>query len=837
MTEDITSLQIRILYDSVDKAEARLRKLEQTGDKTRRGMQTFGTGVSGSLKALYAFATAGALVTATIAGMRAVIATTAEFQKLKANLTTATGSIENMNVAWEALLEFASKTPFTLQETVDVFTKLVNYGLTPSERAMRSYGDAAAATGKSVTQLVEAVADAVNGEFERTKEAFNVKARNMGDTIAFRFRGVVTEVKNNAKDIENYFIELGEKNFSGGMERQMQTLNGQLSNMSDEWDKLLANIGENGLGDVVGEGIQWVISLLQELNAEISSGQIQAGFDSWGIAFKGYVDDVSAGVEYLNELFVEHGQQGEETGMTISEGLLGGMKAVVIGYRAYVQSAATILWGLVDSAVQVGKAIYQTIAAAFNALIGAATKAGAAIGNALWAAVTGGDAEAALIDGFQGIAEEITGAAADSRKAWEDSFAKIGINADTVANNVGDAWKQAGADIDAAAMKEAEADAKRAEYDRKAAERAKNTEDRLARFAVGGGDAPGGSSKKKGGGGRGRGDSEFKSLEDELRNSEQAIAESYNRRLALIEANTRDGSAYQAELESSLTEKFLEEQQKRLDKLKEQPETMFAAFAEEERIIEDSYARRKEIILNATEATEAEKLKMLQDAELSYTAAMRKHETERNKVALGAASDFFGNLSQIAGAFGKKGAKAAKAAAIAQTTIKTYESATSAYAALAGIPYIGPALGVAAAGAAIAAGLANVQQIKAQDDSGGYAGAYATGGLIPAGKTGLVGEAGPELVKGPAMVTSAQATWDRRGGAETPQGANVEVTIINNSGESVSERRQKTGNRELVEIVIGQTREAIASDIAKGGTRVARAIESTYNLGRGKRTA
>lgn len=835
MTEDITSLQIRILYDSVEKAEARLKKLETTGGKATKTVDGFGKRITGGLGALYAFATGAAVVTASIVALRAVVEKTAEFQKLKAGLITATGSIENANVAFEALLDYATSTPSQLTEVVTAFTKLVNYGLTPSERALNAYGNTASAMGKSLNQMVEAVADATTGEFERLKE-FGIKAKTEGDNITFRFRGVSTTVKNTASEIERYLIELSEKNFTGAMGEQMKTLNGLLSNLGDEWDNLLANIGENGLGDAVGGGLEYVIDLLAELNAMISSGQIQAGFDSWGIAFGGYVNDVSAGMEYINNLFVDHAENGQETGMTVGEGLIGGMKAVVSGYRAYVKSAATILWGLVDSAVQVGKAIYQTIAAAFNALIGAAAKAGAAIGNALWAAVSGGDAQQALIDGFGDVAAEITGAADESRKAWDQSFAKIGINADVVADGVKDAWKEAGNEIDRAAMLEAEANEKRKKYDADLAARQASGKDRLAGFGVGVDTQGNGKTKRggRGGGGGGSGRSEWESLERELRDQETLISESYQRRFDLIERNTREGSAYQAELEISLTEKFEEEQRARLEKLKEMPEKMFEAFAQEEALIEESYARRKEIILNATELTESERLKMLEEAELQYTASMRKHETERNEVALGLAADFMGNLSQIAGAFGKKGAKIAKAAAIAETTVKTYQAATSAYAALAGIPYVGPALGAAAAGAAIAAGLANIQKIKSTDDSGGYAGAYAIGGLIPPGKVGLVGEAGPELVKGPAMVTSAQATWDRAGGA-SPQGGGVEINIINMSGEPVKETRRQEGDKQLIEFIIGQAREAVANDISKGGTRVAKSLESTYNLGRGKR--
>lgn len=59
----------------------------------------------------------------------------------------------------------------------------------------------------------------------------------------------------------------------------------------------------------------------------------------------------------------------------------------------------------------------------------------------------------------------------------------------------------------------------------------------------------------------------------------------------------------------------------------------------------------------------------------------------------------------------KEIATVAKGAAVASATIRTYEAANNAYAAMAGIPFVGPALGIAAAAAAIAAGLQNVSTI------------------------------------------------------------------------------------------------------------------------------
>ena len=54
-----------------------------------------------------------------------------------------------------------------------------------------------------------------------------------------------------------------------------------------------------------------------------------------------------------------------------------------------------------------------------------------------------------------------------------------------------------------------------------------------------------------------------------------------------------------------------------------------------------------------------------------------------------------------------------KTAAVIAATVDTYRSATSAYASLAGIPVVGPVLGAIAAGAAVAAGLANIRKIMA----------------------------------------------------------------------------------------------------------------------------
>lgn len=98
---------------------------------------------------------------------------------------------------------------------------------------------------------------------------------------------------------------------------------------------------------------------------------------------------------------------------------------------------------------------------------------------------------------------------------------------------------------------------------------------------------------------------------------------------------------------------------------------------------------------------------------------LAKIEMGKNSAILSASADFFGNMAVLSQSGNKKLAAIGKAAAIAQATISTYDAANKAYAALAGIPIIGPGLGIAAASAAVVAGLANVANIAGVGFSGG----------------------------------------------------------------------------------------------------------------------
>jgi hypothetical protein len=126
-----------------------------------------------------------------------------------------------------------------------------------------------------------------------------------------------------------------------------------------------------------------------------------------------------------------------------------------------------------------------------------------------------------------------------------------------------------------------------------------------------------------------------------------------------------------------------------------------------------------------------------------YEKAKQQLANQTIENTLSATQGMLANVSALL----KKGSTEYKIIASAQALIDTYKSATAAYSSASAIPVAGWILGPLAAGAAIAAGLANVAKINSTKEfaEGGLT-TFASGGPALVPKLGLIGEAGPEWI-------------------------------------------------------------------------------------------
>lgn len=248
----------------------------------------------------------GAAVTAAFAFGSLALGPTREFEKLQASLETVTGSSENARKSMAWIEQFATETPFRLDEVVQAFLTLEARGLKPSADALRAYGDTAVSLGKGLDQYIEAVADAATGEFERLKE-FGIIASSQGKEVQLEFRGMRTTIAKESDQIVDYLQELGKTEFAGGMTRQMTTLDGVSSNLGDSFDRLWRTLSEeSGLTAATKSAASAMTALNNALAEGIQKSGVLKG--SYEGLIKGLVDSIrGTDSERLAELLEEAG--------------------------------------------------------------------------------------------------------------------------------------------------------------------------------------------------------------------------------------------------------------------------------------------------------------------------------------------------------------------------------------------------------------------------------------------------------------------------------------------------------------------------------------------------
>jgi hypothetical protein len=253
---DLVALGFKVDTSQLTRGQRELEKTAISGAKTDKAVSALGSSFG-------ALASSVAITATAMAALNKTVQVARQFDILNASLITATGSADNAAAAFVGIQKLAEQTPYDLAQVTTAFVKLKNLGLDPSREALISYGNTAAAMGKSLDQFIEAVADAATAEFERLKE-FGIRAKNQGDTVAFTFRGVTKTVKNEASAIEGYLKDLGNVEFAGAMEQRMSTLDGAISNFGDAWDNMFLSVSNNGVGDAVESTVRTATHYVNE---------------------------------------------------------------------------------------------------------------------------------------------------------------------------------------------------------------------------------------------------------------------------------------------------------------------------------------------------------------------------------------------------------------------------------------------------------------------------------------------------------------------------------------------------------------------------------------------
>ncbi|MGF7219096.1 hypothetical protein GGR92_005276 [Spirosoma lacussanchae] len=129
--------------------------------------------------------------------------------------------------------DFAASSRLEVDQVTEAFTRLAGIGIIATKDQLVSLSDIALSKKKTITDYVEAIADAQRGEFERLKE-FSIDAQKNGDKVTFTYNGVRTTVANTDRAISDFLISIGKMpGVIGATDKASQSLNGRWSTFKD----------------------------------------------------------------------------------------------------------------------------------------------------------------------------------------------------------------------------------------------------------------------------------------------------------------------------------------------------------------------------------------------------------------------------------------------------------------------------------------------------------------------------------------------------------------------------------------------------------------------------
>lgn len=302
-----------------------------------------------------------------------------------------------------------------------------------------------------------------------------------------------------------------------------------------------------------------------------------------------------------------------------------------------------------------------------------------------------------------------------------------------------------------------------------------------------------------------------------------AIDAQEQQKLERLQQFNEQGNLTQQQFEDAKTQIALDADTKRNELLQKQTEDRAKQQNSADSFIEQLRAQNEGELaeIDRQQAIKEQKLQDFYDkglvAESDYQKARQDIQDEADQKRLDSyESTLGGTTSALKTALGE-GNALYKAAAITQTIIETYKGATAAYASLSTIPIVGPALGVAAAAAVTAAGLANVAKIRSAREQGGNLSAGQISTIAERGKAEVIMPAGASRVRTAEQMR--QIMGESSGKSSTPS-----ISIINQTTGRIDSVQQEQDDEGRIRLLI---RETVSGDFQDSNSNISKSRRSS----------
>ena len=309
---------------------------------------------SASKNLAQSFASIGSAWKAAIAGIAAGALTGAITKELQATeksvaaFITATGSLAEARAQFEMLQQAARDTiqPFDALQAVAL--DLRKNGIQATADQLKTFSQIAYGTGQSLDTVGKAFTATMQGRYKALQQ-LGIQAKDNGATLQLTYKGMTTEIEKNSQALSEYFAKIGKEN-EGVLEYLQGGVTGALNQLENAWGDFYRAIAESGFGQLITDGIRAAADALDGLTGWINENRpyFEEFFNDLSLAFgeiaRVVKETTGEAIEYVASFFSDSQEDAREGLQNIGLFLSNFFKFARAGFLEYVAKPASKAW-------------------------------------------------------------------------------------------------------------------------------------------------------------------------------------------------------------------------------------------------------------------------------------------------------------------------------------------------------------------------------------------------------------------------------------------------------------------------------------------------------------
>lgn len=320
------------------------KKLQKMKKDTKRDTKSIGSSFS-SMASAWKAALVGIASASLVSSVKKELEAT---ERSVAGFISSFGGVDQARAQFEMLQQAARDTiqPFDSLQTAAM--NLKRNGVQPTADMLKTFSQIAYGTGQSLDTVTNAFTSSMQGRYKALNQ-LGITAQDQGSKLALTYKGVTTTIDKSAESLHKYFETVGKEN-EGVLDYLQSGMTGALNHLDNAWGDFIRSIGESGLGDLIVKIVRDIATAMDGITAWINKnspyikGFFQGLIEGWDAVYQGVKSALDTAYDYISDFF-DDSEKESKTGLSnIGIFLSNFFEFARAGFLKYVAKPAAEAW-------------------------------------------------------------------------------------------------------------------------------------------------------------------------------------------------------------------------------------------------------------------------------------------------------------------------------------------------------------------------------------------------------------------------------------------------------------------------------------------------------------